>query len=206
MLFGSKKKSTTAPVENSGVTVMKLRDNIANQEKREAHLMARMEQLTIEAKQKKAKGDKRGALFAMKKRKLHENELAKIENVKMTLETQAISLEGATQNISTFDAMKTGNSAMKSIRKMFGVEKVDQLLDDTKDEMELQQEVNMALTQPLDPYLADDEDLLAELQALEAEDSKATMWPVAPSRPVKTPTKQGAPEPKKSKSKFALFA
>ena len=67
-----------------------------------------------------SKGDKRGALFAMKKRKMYDAEVAKIENVKMTLETQIISLEGATQNIETVQAMKSGNGAMQGIRKLFG--------------------------------------------------------------------------------------
>jgi charged multivesicular body protein 4A/B len=167
-----------------------------------------MDKLVAEAKEKKAKGDKRGALFAMKKRKLHENELAKIENVKMTLETQAISLEGATQNMETFDAMKSGNSAMKSIRKLFGIEQVDKIIDDTKDEMEMHQEIDAALTQPLDPCLADDEDLLAELMELEAEDTKISIWPIAPSRPVKTPAKQPAiaTAAQSKRSNFALFS
>jgi charged multivesicular body protein 4A/B len=167
-----------------------------------------MEKLVAEAKEKNAKGDKRGALFAMKKRKLHENEIAKIENVKMTLETQAINLEGATQNIETFDSMKSGNSAMKSIRKLFGIEQVDKIIDDTKDEMEMHREIDGALTQPLDPYLADDEDLLAELMELEAEDTRHSIWPVASSRPLKTPAKQPATAvaAQSTKSKFALFA
>ena len=57
-----------------------------------------------------------GALFAMKRKKLHDAELAKIENVKMTLETQVINLESASQNKDTFIAMKEGKNAMSKIR------------------------------------------------------------------------------------------
>ena len=39
-----------------------------------------------------AKGDKKGALFCMKRKKLYEAEADKIQNVKMTLETQVINL------------------------------------------------------------------------------------------------------------------
>ena len=50
-----------------------------------------------EAKVKMAKGDKKAALFAMKRKKLYEAEVDKIQNVKMTLETQVINLESAAQ-------------------------------------------------------------------------------------------------------------
>lgn len=169
---------------------------------REAHLMAKIEKLTVEAKEKNARGDKRGALFALKKKKLHDQELAKIENVKMTLETQAISLEGAVHNVESVNAMKKGNSAMKSIRKALGIDKVDAVLDDVREEMEMHQEVDNALMQPIDPYLADEDDLLAELDALEAEDTRTSVWPMAPGRPVKAPKKQ---ETQPTKTKFALF-
>ena len=138
-------------------------------------------------------------MFALKKKKLHEQELAKIDNVKMTLETQAISLEGAVHNVESVTAMKSGNSAMKSIRKALGIDKVDAVLDDVRDEMELHQEMDNALLQPIDPLLADEDELLAELYELDARD---TLWPIAPSKPLKQPAKATA---KKEKSKFALF-
>ena len=160
----------------------------------------------MEAKTKMAKGDKRGALFAMKKRKMHDAEVAKIENVKMTLETQIISLEGATQNIETVQAMKSGNGAMQGIRKMMGVDKVDDLMDDVREEIEMHREVDDVFSRPIDPYMADEDDLLAELAALEAEDTKTqtSLWPMTPaSRPAGS--KNQAPAEKKA-SRFALFA
>lgn len=153
-----------------------------------------------------AKGDKRGALFAMKKRKMYDAEVAKIENVKMTLETQIISLEGATQNIETVQAMKSGNGAMQGIRRMFGVDKVDDLMDDVREEIEMHREADDAFSRPIDPYMADEDDLLAELEALEAEDTKTqtSLWPMTPaSRPAGN--KNQAPAEKKA-SRFALFA
>jgi len=116
-----------------------------------------------------AKGDKKGALFAMKRKKMFENEIEKIQNVKMTLETQAMNLESAAQNATTFNAMAQGNNTMKKIRKDVGVEKVDDIMDEIKEEMEHANEVNEAL-QSMDPFLADEDELLEELQALEMAD------------------------------------
>jgi len=155
-------------------TIVTLRQSIVAQDKREEHITKKIAQVTNEAKKKMAKGDKKGALFAMKRKKMFENEIDKIQNVKMTLETQAINLESAAQNAVTFNAMAQGNKTMKKIRKDVGVEKVDDIMDDIKEEMELANEVNEAL-QSMDPFLADEDELLEELQALEMTDVDAEL-------------------------------
>ena len=111
-----------------------------------------------------------GALFALKRKKLYEAEVDKIGNIKMTLETQVMNLESAAQNAETFKAMNAGKSAMTNLREDTNIEKVDDLMDEIKEEMEMADEVSNALAQPVDPLLTDEDDLLAELQELEAED------------------------------------
>jgi charged multivesicular body protein 4 len=165
-----------------------------------------MLKLAQTAKAKLANGDKKGALCAMKKRKLYEGELNKIENVKMTLETQAINLEGAAHNVHTFNAMRSGNSAISSIRKAMGIERVDEMLDDIKEEMEFHREVDNAFAQPIDPLLADDDDLLAELDELagiEKTKTSSSMW--SSSATYNRPEAAVAQSPKKQASRIALF-
>mmetsp|Transcript_21471 Transcript_21471/g.45150 ORF Transcript_21471/g.45150 Transcript_21471/m.45150 type:complete len:248 (+) Transcript_21471:386-1129(+) len=160
---------------NTANTVVSLRESIATQEKREQHLEKKIEQLTEEAKAKMAKKDKKGALFALKRKKLYEAEMDKISNIKMTLETQVMNLESAAQNAETFKAMNAGKDAMKTIRVDVGIDKVDDLMDEIKEEMDMADEISNALAQPVDPLLADEDDLLAELNALEAEDVEAEL-------------------------------
>ena len=88
----------------------------------------------------------------------------------MTLETQVMNLESAAQNAETMKAMKSGTSQMKRIRQETDIEQVDDLMDEIKEEMEMADEISNALAQPVDPLLADEDDLLAELEELEAED------------------------------------
>ena len=88
----------------------------------------------------------------------------------MTLETQVMNLESAAQNAETFKAMNAGKSAMSNIRTETNIDKVDDLMDEIKEEMEMADEISNALAQPVDPLMADEDDLLAELQELEAED------------------------------------
>ena len=127
-----------------------------------------------------------GALFAMKRKKLYEKEMDKIQNVKMTLETQVINLESAAQNADTFKAMHSGTSAMKKIRNDVGIDKVDDMMDDIREEMEMANEISDAIAQPVDPLVADEDELLAELEELEAEDVESELLK-APSQPIDMP-------------------
>lgn len=181
--FGKKKKAETSTVSSTSKitptdpqnTIVKLRESIATQEKREEHIDRKIKQVVDEAKKKMAKGDKKGALFAMKRKKMYEAEIDKIQNVKMTLETQVINLEGAAQNAATFQAMQQGTKTMKKIRQDVGIEQVDDIMDEIKEEMELANEVNEAIAQPVDPLMADEDELLDELNALETADLEAEL-------------------------------
>jgi charged multivesicular body protein 4A/B len=111
----------------------------------------------------------------MKRKKMFEAEIDKIQNVKMTLETQVINLESAAQNAETFKAMEAGSKTMKKIRQDVGIEKVDDIMDEIKEELEIANEINTAIAGPLDPMMADDDELLAELNELETQDLEATL-------------------------------
>jgi len=177
-LFGQKKKPAASTVSSTSErpasdpqqTIIKLRESILTQEKRQEHIGQKIEQVVKEAKAKLAKKDKKGALYAMKRKKMYEIEIDKIQNVTMTLETQVINLESAAQNAHTFQAMAAGTKTMKNIRTEVGIEKVDDVMDEIKEEMELANEINAAIAQPVDPFMADEDELLAELNDLETAD------------------------------------
>ena len=125
----------------------------------------------------------------MKRKKLYEAEVEKIQNVKMTLETQVINLESAAQNAETFKAMEAGSKTMKKIRNEVGIEKVDDIMDEIKEEMEMANEINNAIAQPVDPLMTDEDELLAELNALEASDlEQELLAPPTTSTPLSLPT------------------
>ena len=111
----------------------------------------------------------------MKRKKLYEQEQDKIQNVKMTLETQVINLESAAQNAQTFQALQAGSKTMQKIRTEVGIEEVDDVMDEIKEEMEMAQEINQAIAQPVDPLMTDEDELLAELNELETADLEAEL-------------------------------
>mmetsp|Transcript_20420 Transcript_20420/g.28407 ORF Transcript_20420/g.28407 Transcript_20420/m.28407 type:complete len:223 (-) Transcript_20420:169-837(-) len=154
--------ATISPEE----TIRNLRNHIDRQEKREKFIDLKLINLAKEAKAKLAEGDKRGAVGAMKKRKLYQAEQQKIANIKMTLETQAIGLESAATSADAFSAMATGTNTMKKIRNdMGGVERVDDIMEGMQEEMDMQGEVNAAIGQSVDPLMGmlDEDDLMKEL-------------------------------------------
>lgn len=180
--FGKKKKDAPkSKAADPGTTIVTLRQAIQTQEKREEHLEKKMEMMTAEAKKKMADKDKKGAMFALKRKKLYEGELEKIQNVKMTLETQVMNLESATQNADTFMAMKQGTNAMKNIRQNVGIDKVDDMMDEIKEEMDMATEISNAIAQPVDPYMHDEDELLKELEMLGQDDVEAELLKPTPA-------------------------
>lgn len=126
----------------------------------------------------------------MKRKKLYEAEQDKIVNVKMTLETQVINLESAAQNAQTFQAMQAGASTMQKIRDEVGIEKVDDVMDEIREEMEMANEINNAISQPVDPLMTDEDELLDELNALETADLEAELLkpPATAEKPLDLPS------------------
>jgi len=212
--FGKKKKEDTTSSTVSSTskivptdpqnTIVKIRESITTQEKREEHITRKISQVVAEAKTKMAKGDKKGALFAMKRKKMYESEIEKIQNVKMTLETQVINLESAAQNAATFQAMNQGNKTMKKIRQDVGIEKVDDIMDEIKEEMEMANEINQAISAPVDPFMmADEDELLDELNALETADLEAELLKPAATVPTDSLSLPSVPDSKLPTPKLA---
>ncbi len=57
-----------------------------------------------------------GALFALKRKKMFEGEVTKLQGARMTLENQISALESASINISVFKAMEAASKNLSQIR------------------------------------------------------------------------------------------
>jgi charged multivesicular body protein 4A/B len=111
----------------------------------------------------------------MKRKKMYELEIDKIQNIRMTLETQSIQLESAIHNKITLGAMSEGSKVMSGIQAVTGIEQVDSMLDRMKEESDILVEITGALSQSIDLTSTDDDELLAELYALNASDIGAEL-------------------------------
>ena len=167
-LFGKAKKKET-PKDS----VMQLKETLTMLEKRESYLQKKIDTEIGIAKQN-AQRNKKAAIMALKRKKTYEQQMEKIGGARMTIESQVMAIEGAGVSLETMNAMKAGASAMKQIHKGMTIDKVDDTMDDIRDQMDLAEEINSAISQPTGFGMDFDDDELAaeldELEGLELED------------------------------------
>jgi len=111
----------------------------------------------------------------MKRSKQYKQELEKVKNVKFNFETQVISLESSSQNAATFAALQEGTAMMQRIRSEVGIENVHDIMDQVRENTDLEQEINQAISQSLDPYMSDEDELLEWIRS-DADDGMNETW------------------------------
>ncbi|KAJ1336721.1 hypothetical protein BSLG_007040 [Batrachochytrium salamandrivorans] len=164
-LFGKAKAAQTTPKD----AIVKLRESLEMLEKREKYLQTKIDAELKIAKTNAAK-NKRVALMALKRKKTYEEQINKIMGSRMTLETQAMAIENASVNLETMQAMKAGADAMKQIHGKLNIDKVDDTMDDIREQMDLANEISDAISQPVGFGTEFDEDELnEELELMEQE-------------------------------------
>jgi len=163
-LFG-KKKVAPAPRES----ISKLRETLDMLEKREQFLQKKCDQQTAEAKKFMQQKNKRAALMCLKRKKTYEAQMEKLAGARMTIEQQVMTLEGASVSLEAIQAMKMGASSMKAVHNDLTIEKVDDTMDEIREQMEIASEIENAISTPLGGEMIDDDELLGELEELEQE-------------------------------------
>lgn len=175
-LFG-KAKATAPAAPSAKDSIMTLKNTLDTLEKREAHLEKKIAAQLKEAKAKSGRKDKKGALFCLKRKKMYEAEVNKIQGAQMTLTQQIMSLESATINMEVFKGMKTGANAMKQIHGQMNVDKVDETMEEINETMDVAKEISDVISQPVGDPL-DEDDLLEELNELQEEELESKMLDV----------------------------
>jgi len=163
-LFGKAKK---APTPQEGIT--KMRETLEMLEKREAYLQNKINHEIAEAKRHMALKNKRAALMCLKKKKTYEAQIEKLAGANMTIQTQLMAIEGANVTRETLNTMMTGAQILKDLHRGMTVDDVDKTMDDIQTQMDLATEIDQAISQPLGGVVYDEDELDAELEALEQE-------------------------------------
>ena len=170
LFFGSKKKEAPAPVidVNAGLpdAIQKNKGAIDTLDKRQKLLEKRISDEESDAKTRVGAGDKRGALMALKRKKMLETELENLMNSRMTLEQQINSLESAQMNQIAVSALAHGVNVHKHLNKQVDADKVDQLMEDLQEQQDLQNEIAQVMS--AGNRIGEDEDLMRELEAMQA--------------------------------------
>lgn len=153
-----------------------LRKTIEDISKRSQVLQNKASNEMKEALNRKKLGDKSGALICLKRKKLYEGEIGKLEGARMNLEQQLFAIEGASMNKNIFDSLKTGNQVLKQVHGDMKIEDVDRLKDEMEEQQEMLNELNEAISAPIGSLTnMDDDELMNELDELEAKEYEAGM-------------------------------
>eukprot|EP01029_Cantina_marsupialis_P027644 TRINITY_DN773125_c0_g1_i1.p1 TRINITY_DN773125_c0_g1~~TRINITY_DN773125_c0_g1_i1.p1 ORF type:complete len:220 (-),score=106.33 TRINITY_DN773125_c0_g1_i1:257-916(-) len=170
-LFGRSKKAAkpAAPKASTADTIRSLQGTMQLLEKKETQYERKINEQMKAARTKTAAKDKRGALMCLKRKKMYEGEIAKCSAARMNLEHQIMTLESAQLNKEAFMAMKTGAAGMQQIHGEMNVDSVEETMDEIQEQMDVANEISEALTNPLGGMMADEDDLMAELEEMEGQ-------------------------------------
>jgi len=159
-LFRRKKKETPQDA------IAHLRDSIEMLDKREEFLNKKIQEQLALAKKYNAAGNKRMAVSALKRKKMLMDQQQKIAGARDKIEQQMYAIEGAKTNMEALRTMQKGTSALKDIHKDMTAEKVDQVMDDMQDQLDVEDQISQAFGQQIGDVIDEDE-LLGELDEIE---------------------------------------
>jgi len=164
-------------------TTQKLNAAMDRLTKRQAFLDKKIKHELTQAKAKHKAGNKRAALVHMKRKKMYEKEVQKLETAVLNIEQQKMAIESAEVNAQIVGAMRTGANAQKALNQQINIESVEDLRDDIEEQQQMGDEINQLLGEQMGGALEDDMDLEDELAALENEDMNelASQMPELPS-------------------------
>lgn len=117
-----------------------------------------------------AQKNKRAAMMCLKRKKTYESQIDKIAGARMTIDTQVSAIEGASLSMDAMNVMRMGAATMKDIHKNITVDVVDDTMEHIREQMDIANEINDAISQPLGGAMFDEDELSAELEALEQEE------------------------------------
>ncbi|KAI1112658.1 vacuolar-sorting protein SNF7 [Nemania sp. NC0429] len=154
--------------ENPKNAILGLRTQLEMLQKRERHLMNQMDEQDAIAR-KNINTNKNTAKTALRRKKAHEHSLDQTIAQIGTLEQQINAIESANINRETLAAMQKAGEAMKQIHGKLTVDKVDQTMDDLREQTALSSEILHAITSNTAGESLDEDELEEELEALQQE-------------------------------------
>lgn len=191
-LFGSSKKPTAQTNVSSTEAINRMRATLDILSKKEAHLESRMAAESATALSS-ASSNRSAALLALHRRKLLTKHRDQTRAARFNLELQLMAIENATLNLETMEAMRQGSLAIKALHGAVSVERVDETMEEIREQMEVAQEISEAIASPLGAaglgMVVDEDELDAELEALQQEELDKALLSAPPLKaPIKTTT------------------
>lgn len=148
-------KSPTAtflePITPEDTGIANLKQLISTLESQISTLQSRISTLQATAQSAVKTGSKHTALTALRSKKLAQTNLTRRLDTLHQLEQVYTSIEEASDQVAVVEAMRESARILKSLNaRVGGVERVDEVMDRLREEMERSEEVGAVLREPLD--------------------------------------------------------
>jgi charged multivesicular body protein 6 len=156
-VFGKRKKRSRVTEHDKAVLQLKQqRDKLKQYQKRIEQTLEKDRQLARKLLQD---GKKDRAKLLLRKKRFQEQILQKTDGQLENLEHLVHDLEFSTIEMQVIDGLKVGNEALKKIHEVLNVDEVERILEETREGIEKQREIDDLLTGALTP---DDEEAVEE--------------------------------------------
>ncbi|XP_077259192.1 vacuolar protein sorting 20 [Temnothorax americanus] len=165
-IFFAKKKQPSRVTEQDKaiLQVKQTRDKIKQYQRK---IEQSLEKERLLAKELLKNGKKDRALLLLRKKKYQEQVLSRADGQLENLERMAHDLEFAQVEMKVVDGLKVGNTALKQLHALLSIDEIEKVMDDTREGIEKQREIDEILTSTLATEEEFDEsEIEAELDAL----------------------------------------
>lgn len=189
-LFGESKGGPSAPSGSGGKptaanqtinAIQNLSEREEQLEKRKSLLEKRVNEELEKAKEFTRQKKKSQALLALKKKKMYEQQLEQLDTLILRVNEQKMMLENQRTTADVVSSMHQAATASKNTMKEMKIENVDQIMDEIQEQNDQMRMISEAISQPTGLAAELDEDeLLGELEDLEAEELDKQLLKPAP--------------------------
>jgi charged multivesicular body protein 6 len=131
------------------------------------------------------------ALLVLKLQKYKRDKINSIESQLYSVQEQIDTLDWAVINVQVVQAMRKGTDELMRINNLISMDKIETLMDETKDAMDVQNEISAAIVDLVGGSTAEEEAMLEELMKWDSSNksttstaTKNTDVPVFPNAPV----------------------
>ncbi|KAF7846426.1 hypothetical protein BT93_L4387 [Corymbia citriodora subsp. variegata] len=174
--------------------IIALREQLEMLQKRERHLETQITEADATAR-RNISTNKNAAKAALRRKKMHEKTLDQTSAQIAQIEQQVYAIEAANINQETLNAMKNAGKAMKEIHGGMTIDKVDETMDELRNQQQLGEEIANAITSapigdPIDEGELEDELEQLEQERMDEQMLKTGTVPVGAELAPKVPTRR----------------
>jgi len=160
-IFGKpkKKKIEILPID---YVILNIKSNMNSLKRKQKYAEKRIEK-EVELAKQNYRTDKKKALEAIKRKKIYENQIEKLDGLLFNLEEFLLSIDQANINVQVMNSMKEGTKALKEINN--SIKDPEKLMEEVREQMDIANEISGMIGNVNDDIFDDDE-LYDELDKL----------------------------------------